>query len=402
MPRMTISRSSVWLSLAVLATVVGPMATAVAQAAARPTTYTVKRGDTLMSIAREVYGDATRWKDIFDLNSDKLSDPSHIVPGQVLKLAPAALAEARPTPEAKAPAVPAAQKPVEKPAEQLPEMTRPHQEPERPPVVISEPVQEPSAAQQGDSLFVRRRGVDAYSALRTYREQPYRPLRRGEFYSSGFLTEGEALPFGHLLGAVTPQQIRNLSERATVTLYTTVAVAPPAGASYQVGDSLLLVLRAEGPPGYGEVVIPTGMARVTGQSDGQATAIVVAVYGAIRNGQFALPAEKFAGAGTSRAQPVTGGVSGHFLMQREVRELKHPQNVLFLDVGRRDGVAPGDLFEIRRDPEARQGTADTIDELMGLVQVVHVRERSATVRVLNVTSPDIPPGTRVVQVAKLP
>jgi hypothetical protein len=34
--------------------------------------------------------------------------------------------------------------------------------------------------------------------------------------------------------------------------------------------------------------------------------------------------------------------------------------------------------------------------------VVHVRERSATARVVSVVSPDIAPGTRALQVAKLP
>jgi hypothetical protein len=33
---------------------------------------------------------------------------------------------------------------------------------------------------------------------------------------------------------------------------------------------------------------------------------------------------------------------------------------------------------------------------------VHVRERTATAIVLTVVSPDIPPGTDVIQVAKLP
>ncbi|MEZ4589192.1 MAG: hypothetical protein R2909_22695 [Gemmatimonadales bacterium] len=62
--------------------------------------------------------------------------------------------------------------------------------------------------------------MDAATALRTYREQPYQPLHAGGCsYSSGFLTEGDALPFGHILGQVTPQQIRNLSERASAALF---------------------------------------------------------------------------------------------------------------------------------------------------------------------------------------
>jgi hypothetical protein len=39
---------------------------------------------------------------------------------------------------------------------------------------------------------------------------------------------------------------------------------------------------------------------------------------------------------------------------------------------------------------------------MATLQVVHVRNRTATVKVMGVISPDIMPGTTVRQVAKLP
>lgn len=387
MPRMTIFRSRLLIAVLALGSAVGHLSPATGQAAAQPRTYTVKAGDTLMSIARELWGDASRWREILDLNADQVKEPNRIYPGQVLRLGGEA-------PRAAAPV-------ARDPQIRTPEIQTPQPQPDRPVVVIEEPVQvqQPVAS---DSLFARRRGVDAASALRTYREQPYRPLRKGEFYSSGFLTEGDALPFGRLLGSVTPQQIRNLSERATVTLHNTVAVVPPPGARYQVGDSLLLVQVFPGPRGFGDVVYPTGMARVTGHSGEQTLALIVAVYGAIRNGQAALPAEHFADGGSTRAQPVENGVSGTVLGQREPRELKQPQNVVFLDVGRQHGVSRGDIFEVRRDPAPRPGASDTVDEVMAVLQVVHVRDRSATARILNVISPDIPPGTRVRQVAKLP
>jgi LysM repeat protein len=47
-------------------------------------TYTVKSGDTLSKISKEMYGDATQYNKIFDANRDKLSDPNKIFPGQEL------------------------------------------------------------------------------------------------------------------------------------------------------------------------------------------------------------------------------------------------------------------------------------------------------------------------------
>ena len=60
-----------------------PAATATAVA---PKTYTVKSGDTLSKIAKEHLGNAADYMKIFELNTDQLSDPNLIKPGQVLRL----------------------------------------------------------------------------------------------------------------------------------------------------------------------------------------------------------------------------------------------------------------------------------------------------------------------------
>ena len=49
-------------------------------------TYTVKAGDTLSGIAKNLLGDASKYNKIFEMNRDQLSDPDKIKPGQVLHL----------------------------------------------------------------------------------------------------------------------------------------------------------------------------------------------------------------------------------------------------------------------------------------------------------------------------
>ena len=49
-----------------------------------PKLHAVQTGDTLMSIARKYYQDASRYKDIAEANS--ISDPDEIYIGQVLKI----------------------------------------------------------------------------------------------------------------------------------------------------------------------------------------------------------------------------------------------------------------------------------------------------------------------------
>ncbi len=49
-------------------------------------TYTVKSGDTLGKISKEVYGKASLYNKIFKANTPMLKDADHIYPGQVLKI----------------------------------------------------------------------------------------------------------------------------------------------------------------------------------------------------------------------------------------------------------------------------------------------------------------------------
>ncbi len=53
-----------------------------------PKTYEVRSGDSLSKIAKRVYGDAGKWRQIFEANTDKLKDPDRIFPGQVLVIPP--------------------------------------------------------------------------------------------------------------------------------------------------------------------------------------------------------------------------------------------------------------------------------------------------------------------------
>lgn len=47
-------------------------------------TYVVQSGDSLSKIAKEMYGDGNKYMDIFNANTDKLSNPDAIQPGQEL------------------------------------------------------------------------------------------------------------------------------------------------------------------------------------------------------------------------------------------------------------------------------------------------------------------------------
>jgi nucleoid-associated protein YgaU len=48
--------------------------------------YTVQSGDTLSAIAQQFYGDSSLYPRIFEANTDQLTDPDLIFPGQVLRI----------------------------------------------------------------------------------------------------------------------------------------------------------------------------------------------------------------------------------------------------------------------------------------------------------------------------
>ena len=52
--------------------------------------YTVKSGDTLSKIAKEFYGEANKYHQIFEANKPMLKDPDKIYPGQMLRIPPEA------------------------------------------------------------------------------------------------------------------------------------------------------------------------------------------------------------------------------------------------------------------------------------------------------------------------
>ncbi|MEP6940067.1 MAG: LysM peptidoglycan-binding domain-containing protein [Rudaea sp.] len=62
----------------------------VSTASATAQTYTVVAGDSLSKIAKKFYGNANAWKQIFEANRDKISNPDMIHPGQVLSIPAAA------------------------------------------------------------------------------------------------------------------------------------------------------------------------------------------------------------------------------------------------------------------------------------------------------------------------
>lgn len=372
------------------AAVAAPVAL-VAQQAAMPESHTVKPGDTLWALAQRYLGDPFLWPEIYRINTSVVEDPHWIYPGEVLRLSSGGAAVA---------SIPATDTPAP------PDSTQVSDTAPAPAAAAAQPVAQAVADVQPEDqapLFPTRE-QSIRQTLRSYVNQQPHPLRRVEFYASGFLTENQKLPFGRVVGPVVPSQIKSSGTHSIAIMpYTTIAIEPPVGGSYRVGDSLLVAVADKDLEGrYGRVVRPTGVVRVTEINHGNTIGQVVGLFGEMLAGQLVLPAEQFNDPGAVVPVPVSDGVQGKVIGWPGRGDLKEAQSVLFIDKGRSDGVAPGDLFEVRRTPRRTSDGKVRIDDLMATMQIVHVRDHTATGKVIDVLSPDVSAGTEARQVAKLP
>jgi Fe2+ transport system protein FeoA len=226
----------------------------------------------------------------------------------------------------------------------------------------------------------------------------FRAVRRAEFYSGGFLTEDQELPWGRSIGTVGSERLRRLPESSFASVFEYIAVLPPLGGTYQVGDSLLLGSLLREVPEWGEVFSPTGVARVTEVTADGAVAQVLMQFGLISDDQLVLPLEPFRDPGQVLPVPVTNGMMGSIITPRQLNPVPSQQQVVFIDLGRNAGVALGDMFAVLK---ADKGEGMSPREIAYL-RIVHVRDQSATGLIVNVADIGIVAGAPVQLIRKMP
>jgi LysM repeat protein len=446
MRRMTISRSNraAWAALVAVPLLCAPLraqdsthAAPPAQDTVRspalpalPPTHTVAKGETLWSISRLYYNDPLLWPEVYRVNTTVIEDPHWIYPGQVLQIAGAA--DTTPPPDttktvAQGPPPDTTVKTVAQapaPSDTVHADTT-HAAPDTtvkadtgaavkvdtgavaaPPAadtaMAAPPPPPPSNTNGTATIFDRPASPtqQVENTLRAYLHQPYRPVRHGEFYTAGWLTEGEHLPWGSVIGNTARPAIHKLSDRTSAARYEEVAIQPPGDASYHVGDSLLLARIDREVSGWGGVVTPLGIARVTSVQSQQVLALVINQYGRIHDGSLVLPLEPFKDPGEVRPAAVSQGLEGHIIASRDQRPLAGAQDIYFIDRGRAEGVVPGDMFEAYRPAAGTVGTAS--EQVLLQILIVHTREHSASGLVVGVLNPDVKPGSSVRLIRKMP
>ena len=368
-----------------------------AQAPATPQTHTVRPGDTLWSLAQSYLGDPLLWPEIYRLNTDVVEDPHWIYPGENLRLAAGDGVKSVPAEDTPPPPSAVAQVDPAAPGAKVDAVEDPN---------FKETIEETSDDYDPNAPLFPQMGEMSQAAratVKAYSEKNYRAIRRDEFYSGGFLTEGETLPFGRIVGRTSSPMIASVTNFGVAKMHTDLAISPPKGASYEIGDTLLILEKGWQVNNFGFMVLPTGIGVVKRIDEGRPILTVTQIFWSIYPGQWLLPLEKFPAGSKARAVPITDGLSAKIIGWPRRPYMKLPQSNFYIDKGSADGVALGDIWEVRRASGgiANNGTVLT-SELMATVQIVNVREHSATALITNVTNATFPMGSPVVQVAKLP
>jgi LysM repeat protein len=356
-----------------------------------PATHVVQRGETLWSLAQQYLGDPLLWPEIYRVNTGTIEDPHWIFPGEELQIGAAqqGAAAAPVTPsEGAAPGITVA-----------------------PAAADSEPAPAPQGAvvnpATGPTIFASQgRARIGTGTLQLREQRAYRAVREGEYYSAGFVLDaGEQLNAGRLLGNIATSSISRLATTTTTMLYGTVAVVPPPGDTLKPGALLLAYDMPRLVSGYGSVVRPTGLLKVTGAGEtaDRVLAQVVEVYQTIDGGQGVIRAQTFRSPRGARAVPVPAdsGVQGEVIGLLNPHEVVNAQDQLFINRGSADGVHLGDLFQVSRTT-SEQSEVGAIVQKQAQVLIVNVRSHTATGIIIQMDRPDIRPGSAVRQLRRMP
>lgn len=128
-------------------------------------------------------------------------------------------------------------------------------------------------------------------------------------------------------------------------------------------------------PGWGRVAVPSGVVRVIDVDGSTVRGEVTMQFERIPDGRVVLPLPTYRDPGGVRPARIENGMRGSIIAVRDLHPVPVPQDVVFIDRGRVDGIVSGDVFEVlvpSPDPDVPPRRR------VAVLEIVQVNERSAS------------------------
>lgn len=369
---------AVFVSAIVLALALGPQpAPAEESTAAGGRTWVVQKGDTLWDITGATLYDPFLWPRIWDRNRE-IENPHLISPGFVLVIPGLPSPESAPVPrEASLPAPAPAPAPVATPALEP--------SPSFPPAPAEAELAPPAALE-----------ADRKPGVRFLPEADKQELL-AVLATHGFIAEKDELGLGAVTKVDSGHVLLFPGDVVDVTLKQDGAVQ--AGKTYSLARSVREVKHPLTRKLVGELVRVRGEIRILASAGKLARGEVTALWGPAEKGDLLMERVDYLS-----WIPLEGGKTppaalGTVLTSPEGAALMGRGDILFIDLGTREGVKPGDRLPLWDDRPEAQETARVLESrvpvpAIGEVVVVAPREKTAVARVV-ASSREVHPGARV-------
>jgi hypothetical protein len=365
------------VGLAVALLLVGLPAAVVAQTSrtqagpdsARGTLHIVQKGDTLWDLAGEYLRNPRRWPSIHELNQRIIANPHLIYPGQRVWITggggtPVVLSfeEVWPGPETE-------RGEITRRAGQLVFSTR------------------PDTFQTGTGQTETGQTGTGQTS-----EPVYYPLAsQSAVLAAGYIGEPADWPDGKIFEGENPNLNMSMYDQVFLDVGDEQA---------RIGDLYLVVERGsrvrhpEWGQYLGRLVGVKGIIRIVDVTSSTSQGELVAIFDSVRRRDRVIPAPMVDSRPWKEFIPVQGGRTGFVVARAKATGNLHPYDMLFIDGGAEEGVQVGDLYSIRR-PQAERGRLRFFEDELGKAVVIAIREQTATVMILNLTTAEINVGETI-------
>lgn len=340
--------------------------------------HVVRTGDTLWDLAGFYFSNPFEWRTIYEANTTVVENPHWIYPTEVL-IIPGMVGERAPEPLV---------------------VMRPPDRPLRT-VFYRPPPQRPGG---------NRATVLSEPELSTL------PVRLGEFNSAPYLMDPDRLQ----VKAVFMRSVREdvVTRGAPVSAHPQdrVYLSYRGRERPEVGERLALVNigpRVSGASRGDRIIRPTGVVEVTGLNQDVIQATIETMYGPVYPDQLLVPMSMFPDFRVEAAEPVAGeyDLEGKILDFVDEQPMYGKSALAFVNLGSRDGVREGDIFQAylppravrEREPGEFRARIETLPpEIVAELKVIRVTDRYATVKVEEVRLPRLSGDMPVRRIRKIP